>query len=224
MQFASLSVVGAFAFIGALITVFVVYNLSSLGGRKNITGMLLTGTTISTLLSSIISLIMTRNLEKMEKIYLWTLGSFSAATWPKVRFVGIFVLVCSGCLICMGRELDVIMTGEDSAYSLGVDLIKVRRRIIVVSSLLVAACVSVSGVIGFVGLIIPHCMRLINGPNNRKLIVNSFFAGAIFMILSDTIARTITAPSELPVGVITAICGAPYFIFLLYYNQKKNSR
>lgn len=220
-SFAGLGVVGLFAFVGALLTVVLVYFIAGVGRTSSISSVLLTGTAVSTLLSAVVSLLMTFNREQLEKVYMWTLGSFSAASWTKVLFLLIFVTIGSFSLIFYGKELNVILTGEDSALTLGINIKKVKRHIIIWASLLVAACVSVSGIIGFVGLIIPHCIRLISGPNHRRLLPFSIFAGAIFMILCDTIARTIAAPSEIPVGVITAVFGAPYFIFLLYYSNKK---
>ena len=221
LNVAGLGLVGLFAFIGALLTVILVYVVAGVGKNSSISNVLLTGTAVSTLLSSIVSLLMTFNREQLEKVYMWTLGSFSGASWSKILFLLIFVLVCCTSLIFYGKELNVILTGEDAALTLGINLKKVKRHIILWASLLVAACVSVSGIIGFVGLIIPHCIRLISGPNHKRLLPYSIFAGAIFMILCDTIARTIAAPSEIPVGVVTAIFGAPYFIFLLYYSQRK---
>lgn len=220
-QFLGLGFIGICAFFGALITVFLVYTISSIAGRGQITGILLTGTAISTMLTSIISLLMTLNRDQLETVYMWTLGSFSSATWSKIRFLVIFVGIGVVIIFCFARDLNVLLTGEDSAQSLGTNIHQVKLILIIVSSFLVGACVSVSGIIGFVGLLIPHCTRLLVGPNYKRLLPISCFSGAIFMILCDTIARTIISPSELPVGVITAIFGAPYFIFLLYYNQKK---
>ena len=217
----SLGFVGICAFAGAIITVFAVYTLSRVGGRNHITSMLLTGTAISTMLSSIISLLMSLHRDEIEKVYLWTLGSFSSATWGKVQYLACFVGIGVIVILCFSNDLNVLLTGEDSAKSLGINITLVKRILIVFASLLVGACVSVSGIIGFVGLLIPHCTRLIVGPDHRKLLPFCCFVGAIFLIVCDTLARTITQPSELPVGVITAIFGAPYFIFLLYYNQKK---
>lgn len=220
----SLGMIGIFAFLGAIITVFIVYSLAGVGGKHNITSVLLTGTAISTMLSAFISLLMSLHEDEIEKVYMWTLGSFSSATWGKIRFLSIFVFLGVVVIIILANDLNVILTGEDSAKSLGIDTIWLKRLIILVASLLVGACVSVSGIIGFVGLIIPHATRLIAGPDHRKLLPYCCFTGAIFMVISDTVARCIIQPSELPVGVITALFGAPYFILLLYLNQRKISR
>lgn len=220
----SLGMIGICAFLGAIITVFVVYSIAGAGRGNSITNVLLTGTAISTMLSAVISLLMSLHRDEIEKVYLWTLGSFSSASWGKIRFVFCFVVLGAIIIILFANDLNVIMTGEDSAKSLGIDTIWMKRVLIIVSSLLVGACVSVSGIIGFVGLIIPHGTRMIAGPDHRRLLPYCCFTGAIFMILCDTIARCIMQPSELPVGVITALFGAPYFVLLLYLNQRKINR
>lgn len=220
-NFLGLGIIGILAFIGALITVFMVYVLSFASGRSSDVRLILTGTAVSSLLSSFISLVMAMRRDQLEKVYLWTLGSFSAATWGKIAFLSIFIVICSAVIIAFSRELDILTLGADSATSLGVPVKHVKKLIIVVSSLIVAACVSVSGIVGFIGLIIPHCVRLLFGPSHKKLLPYSMAVGAIFTIICDTIARTIAAPSEIPVGVITAVFGAPYFIFLLQKTRTK---
>jgi iron complex transport system permease protein len=219
--FMGLGSVGALAFAGALMTVFVVYNISRIGGTVSVTGMLLTGTAISTFLSSLISLLMTFHNDQIDKVYMWTMGSFSSASWTKVGFLSLFVLIGASVLFWYAPRLNIIMMGDDDAKCLGIDVDRVRRRIIVAASLLVAAAVSVSGIIGFVGMIIPHCTRLIAGADNKRLMPYSFFAGAIFVTLCDTVARTVAAPTEIPVGIITAMFGAPYFIMLVAKGRKR---
>lgn len=218
-----LSMTGLFALAGGLATVFLVYMLAGTGGGRGLrtVQILLTGTAMNALLSSLISLLMTRNSEQLEKIYMWTLGSFSAASWEKVRFLGIFVLVCATVLFLFAKELDLLASGEDTAQTLGVSLRGMRVGIIVTGTLLVAVCVSVSGVISFVGLIVPHCTRLIFGPGHRRLLPYAMLSGALFMIFCDMLARTVASPTEIPVGVVTSILGAPYFIFLLW-KEKRN--
>lgn len=221
VNFLGLGIIGLFAFLGALMTVFVVYSLSSMQRSMAVTNILLIGTAISTLLSSIISLLMTFHREQIEKVYMWTLGSFSAATWAKVVFLAVLTLGGSLVTMLFARELNVILMGEEVAKSLGIDTTKVYKILIVFGSFVVAACVSVSGIIGFVGLIIPHAVRLLRGPNYRTLLLYSWLVGATFTIICDTVARTLVAPSEIPVGVITAIIGAPYFIMLLYIRNRE---
>jgi iron complex transport system permease protein len=221
LGFMGLGTVGVLAFIGALLTVFAVYNISKIGGRISVTGMLLTGTAISTFLSSLISLIMTFHHEQIDRVYMWTMGSFSSASWTKVGFLAIFVFIGASVLFWYAPKLNIIMMGDDDAKCLGIDVDKVRRRMIIAASILVAAAVSVSGIIGFVGMIIPHCTRLISGADNKKLMPYSFLVGAIFVTLCDTVARTVAAPTEIPVGIITAMFGAPYFIILVAKGRKR---
>ena len=221
VSFMGLGTIGVFAFLGALVTVFLVYRVAGVGGQISTTNMLLTGTAISTLLSSIISLLMTFNREQIAKVYMWTMGSFSSSTWEKVGFLGAFVFVGTVILFMYSGKLNILMMGEEDAQCLGVDVSKTKTCLIITSSLLVAASVSVSGIIGFVGLIIPHCVRLMCGSDNRKLMPYVFFIGAIFLVICDTLARTIAAPTEIPVGIITAIFGAPYFVVLVATRKRK---
>lgn len=216
-----LGTIGVFAFAGALITVFLVYRVSRISGEISTTSMLLTGTAISTMLSAVISLLMTFNHDQIVKVYMWTMGSFSSATWEKVGFLAFFALLGTVILIGYSGKLNVMMMGEEDAKCLGIDTDRTRRILIVTASLLVAAAVSVSGVIGFVGLIVPHCVRMVSGSDNRKLMPYVFFVGAIFLTICDTAARTIAAPIEIPVGIITSIFGAPYFIALVLTRRRK---
>lgn len=209
------------AFLGALATIFIVWKISFAGGRSSTVGILLAGISVSSLLTAAITLMMVMSRDQLEKVYLWMLGSFSSATGTEVIFL--LIIIAAGLLFIIpsASSLDIMMTGDESAESLGIDTQKHRRRLLVISSLLVAACVSVSGIIGFVGLIIPHMIRLLTGPKNARLIPLSCLGGAVFMILCDTIARTLAAPSEIPVGAITAVLGAPFFLFLLQRSRRK---
>lgn len=220
LNFFGIGLVSIFAFMGALLTVILVYRIGGLGGKVMVTNLLLTGTAISTMLSSTISLLMIYNREQLEKVYLWTLGSFSASNWSKVLFLAVVSVICVTVIFIFGRDLNIILTGDEAASSLGIDTSRIKNILIIISAVLVAASVSVSGTIGFVGLVIPHCMRLIVGSDHRILLPFSYFGGAAFMIICDTIARTIAQPTEIPVGVITAFFGAPYFVYLLYRNSK----
>ena len=220
LNFLGIGIISIFAFLGAIATVMLVYKVGGLGGKIITTNLLLTGTAIGTMLSSVISLLMIYNRDNLEKVYLWTLGSFSSANWSKVLFMFIVSLISVVILFVFSRDLNVILTGDEVAASLGIDTVKLKNLLIIFCAILVAASVSVSGTIGFVGLIIPHCMRLLVGSDHRLLLPFSYFGGAAFMTICDTIARTIAAPTEIPVGVITAVFGAPYFIYLLYRNSK----
>jgi iron complex transport system permease protein len=208
------------AFIGALITVALVFFLSLRKGKTSDIRLLLTGTAMSSALSAFISLVMSLDKDNLERIYLWTLGSFSASNWSKVKFIVLFSSICSVVVLLFARELDIIAVGSDTAVTLGVATGKVKSVIILVSTMLVASAVSVSGIIGFVGLIVPHCVRMLFGASHRRLLPASMVLGAMFMIFCDSISRTIIAPTEVPVGVVTAVFGAPYFIFLLHKSGK----
>lgn len=221
VSFMGLGTIGVFAFLGAMVTVFLVYRVAGFGGQISTTNMLLTGTAVSTMLSSIISLLMTFNNNQIAKVYMWTMGSFSSSTWEKVIFLAVFVLIGAVIMVAYSGKLNILMMGEEDAQCLGVDVSKTKTILIVTASLLVAASVSVSGIIGFVGLIIPHCVRMICGSDNRKLIPYVFFVGAIFLVFCDTIARTIAMPTEIPVGIITSIFGAPYFVMLVVTRRRK---
>ncbi len=212
---------GVFAFAGALVTVFIVYNVAKIGGAYSTVNMLLTGTAISTLFSSLISLLMTFHNDHIGKVYMWTMGSFSSANWARVRFLLIFAVAGLIVLSSFAQKLNIMVLGDEEAECLGIRTQRLRRAVIIISSILVAGAVSVSGIIGFVGLMIPHCVRMICGPDLRKVMPYGFFVGAIFLVICDTLARTVAAPTEIPVGVITSICGAPYFIFLIWKQYHK---
>lgn len=220
ISFLGLTTTGVFAFAGALITVFFVYLVSRIGKETSVTNMLLTGTAISTMFSAIISLILVFNHDQMVKIYLWTMGSFSSATWEKNLFTAVFVLLCGSILIALSSKLNVLMLGDEDAKGLGMNTRRMKLIIVVTASILVAASVSVSGIIGFVGLIIPHSIRLVSGSDNRKVMPTSALLGAVFLVVCDTIARTVASPTEIPIGIITAIFGAPYFIVLIFTSGK----
>lgn len=157
----------------------------------------------------------------MDSIIFWTMGSFASASWFDVALVAPVVLVGVGGVIGHSKDLNLLLAGSETAQSLGVEVEKVKRRLLFFTTLMVAFAVSTCGVIGFVGLTVPHCVRLLFGPDNRKVVPYSIFVGALFMLLCDTLARTVLQPSELPVGSLTALVGAPLFIYLLYKNKKK---
>ena len=221
LSFLGLGAVGICAFLGALLTIFLVYQIACAGEQISAVTLLLTGTAVSTMLSAGISFLMSLHQEGIEKVYMWTLGSFSSASWTKAGYLAVCLLICGIGLMVLANDFNLLLTGEEAAQSMGVDLMRMKKQVIFLASLIVAACVAVSGVIGFVGLIIPHCMRIISGADYRSLMPFSLVGGAVFMVLCDMIARTLTAPSEIPVGVVTSLIGAPYFIYLIYRNGRK---
>ena len=164
---------------------------------------------------------MTFNRDNIEKIVMWTMGSFSTAGWNEVILLFIIIVPSIIFIFAFSRDLNIMLLGEDSARSLGIDVNGFKKHIFVISTLMVAAVVSVSGIIGFVGLIVPHAIRMIFGSDNRVVIPFSALGGAIFLIICDTLARVVVPPSEIPVGIITSIFGVPFFIYLLYRTKKK---
>ncbi len=219
-----ISSIWMFAFIGAILTMLLVFRVARIATSRSITGILLAGIACSSMLTAAITLLMMWNRQKLEQIYLWMLGSFSAATWVKVGFMAI---VLAGSVICfafLGRDLDLLSFGDQEAQSMGVSVKRTRTTAVIATSLLVAASVSVSGIIGFVSLIIPHIMRLLVGPKNRRLIPLSLLGGAIFMILCDMVSRTAAPPAEIAVGAITQVTGAPFFLYLLWKERRKEER
>lgn len=214
------STITAFAFVGAILTTFIVYNIARVGNTLPVTKLLLSGIAINFMISSIISIIMVFSHEELQQIVFWSMGSFNAVGWKEVAMASPFVIIGTIITMIFSRDLDIMLTGEDTAKTLGIEIEKVKKTIIIVSSVMVAAAVAFCGIIGFVGLIIPHILRLILGPNNRTLILFSAVGGAIFLLFADTLARTVAAPAELPVGAITALLGSPYFLYLLTKNRK----
>ncbi|MDP4146410.1 MAG: iron ABC transporter permease [Bacillota bacterium] len=210
-----------FAFSFAILTTFIVYSIASVGHKVSTANLLLTGVAVSFFMSSIISVIMIIDRNQIDKIVFWTMGSLASATWQQVVFLAILCSALIMCILFFARDLNVILVDEEAAKTMSVDNEKVKKIMLILCSLMVASVVAVSGIIGFVGLIIPHAVRIFSGSDNRRLIPLTAVAGAAFMIMSDTIARTILAPSEIPVGAITALFGAPYFLFLLSKNKKK---
>lgn len=219
-KFLNMTSVSIGAFVGAVVTMYLVYNIAKVGLKASVTTLLLSGIAVSFLLSSMVSLMIALNREQVEKIVFWTMGSLSAIKMTQVEVIYIPILLTLAVFIFFARDLNVLLLGEDSATSMGIDVNLLRKILLFTASVATAFSVSVSGIIGFVGLIVPHAMRLIVGPNHKYLIPATILSGGVFLIVSDTIARTIIAPSQLPLGVVTAIIGAPYFIFLLYRSNQ----
>ena len=208
------------AFLGAAAAVYTVYRLSSVRGRISLFTFLLSGIAVSTLASALVYCLMFLFRDQMVHIVMWTMGSFSSASWEKAILTIPPVLL--GVVICLfySRDLNILLQGDETARHLGVDPYRARRILIPLTSMIAALVVSVSGIIGFVGLIVPHILRLIIGPDHRKLLPLSFLAGGIFLLLCDTLARTLVSGQEIPIGVITAILGVPFFLYLLRRGRK----
>lgn len=210
----------ALAFLIALVTVFMVYVMAKRGSKVDMTSMLLAGVAVSAFLSSVISFFMLLNHEEMSRIVFWTMGSLSYVTWREVIISTIIILPLSFIVYLYSKELNALLTGEESAYHLGIDVEKTKRILLIIGSLITAAAVSVSGIIGFVGLIIPHIVRLFTGPDHRMLIPISAISGGIFLVWADTLSRFILSPAEIPIGIITSAVGGPFFLYLLVKNRR----
>lgn len=208
------------AFIGALLTTFIVYNLARTGNKINTLSILLAGIVMSSLLSAGISLMMIFNHDDLARIVSWTMGSFNAASWKQIIVVIIPTIIGLAFLMSLSRDLNLIVMGEEEAQTLGVNVERLKKTTLILSSILAGLAVSVSGIIGFVGLIIPHLFRMIFSSDHRILLPTSLLGGASFLIVSDTLARTIMPNMEIPVGIITAIFGGPFFLFLLKKTNK----
>lgn len=210
------------AFAGGLLGIYVVYVVSGAGKRgTSIVALLLSGIAISSFLTALISLLMVLNRNKMDMVMLWTMGSFSTAGWNQITWSAIPILLGSMACILFSRDLNIMLLGEEEARQLGVNLRNTRRILLLLTTLITATAVSVSGIIGFVGLMIPHIMRLMIGPDHKWLLPASFFGGGLFLVVVDTVSRTIASPLELPIGIITGILGVPFFLYLLTKNRRK---
>lgn len=209
------------SFTGAMATTIIVYSIAKVGGKLPTANLLLSGVAVSFLFSSVISIIMILKRDRIESIVMWTMGSLSAASWKQLMVIAPVVIAVSIIIFAFSRDLNLLSTGTDTARSLGVEAEYVKKLLLVMSSLLIGACVSVSGVIGFVGLVIPHVIRIILGSDHRVVLPFSAIGGALFLVICDTLARNLIPPSEIPVGAITSLFGAPFFIYLLIKSKKK---
>ena len=209
-----------FAFLGAMFSLYLVYRSSKISFSVNSTGLLLAGVAITFLFSALITVLLALSKRELHSMIFWIMGDLSTANWEKISIISLPLII--GCLLLFFSSLDLnaLSLGEEEALHLGINTGKLRIRIFLISSIIIATVVSFTGIIGFVGLIIPHIARLLIGPDHRIMLPTSAFLGAIFLILCDALARTIIAPSEIPIGAITALVGAPLFIYLLRRRNK----
>lgn len=209
------------AFAGALMAVTVTWTIGGRGLRSSAATLILAGVAVAALLTSLQTYLQQRaSAESLARVYIWLLGSLASASWSSVDLVLPYVLVCATICVLCARALDVMSVGEDESRSLGVPVRRVRLIVIVASSLGTAAIVSAVGLIGFVGIIVPHMVRLLVGTSYRRILPISVAFGAAFLVFCDTIARTVIAPSELPLGVVTALIGAPVFVLILSLRRQ----
>jgi len=216
-----ISTITIFALLGALATTFLVYSISSARGKVSVTTLLLSGIALSAMLSAMTSFIMIFRTHDLAKIIFWIMGGLTAASWYKFNIIAPMVVVL---IIISGfymRDLNIISLGDERAAQLGVQTDRVKKILLIMASLIAALAVSVSGIIGFVGLVTPHILRLIVGPDHKILYPTSAVAGGIVLLMSDTLARTILMPREIPVGIITSIVGVPFFLYLLVKSKKQ---
>ncbi|MDO4288076.1 MAG: iron chelate uptake ABC transporter family permease subunit [Eubacterium sp.] len=207
------------AFVGAFAAIFLVYTISRVGRRVPVATLLLSGIAVSQSFSAFMSLLMIFNVDSMNQVMFWTMGSLNGKGWSQVAIVLPYVILGIFILMTSVRELDIMLLGEDTAVQLGVDTERLKRKVLISSSIITAAVVSVTGIIGFVGLVVPHVVRLFTGPKHRRLVPLSLVFGGTFLIICDTLARTLS-PMEIPVGIITAAFGGPFFVYLLKKARK----
>jgi len=209
------------AFIGAVAAALIVYNIARMGSRTPVVTLLLSGVAVSIFLSAIVAILQVIAGLELHKLVFWLMGGFSYVKWKDVW--GILPLTCLSVSLSylFARDLNIMALGEEEAQHLGVNVERSRWILLALGSLATATAVSISGLVGFVGLIVPHLTRILVGPDHRILIPASLLTGAVFLISCDAIARVIFAPSELPVGIITALSGGPFFIYLL--RKKKGN-
>jgi len=208
------------AFAGAILATVIVYLLARVGKTLPVTTLILSGVALSALLSSIASYLIISSGDKMHGILFWLMGSFSMSQWSEVGIVLPYVAVGTAVIIVFARLLNVMQLDEEQAQQLGVNVERYKIILLAAATLITAASVSFVGTIGFVGIIIPHAVRLIWGADHRFLLPLAVLTGAIFMIVTDLVSRTVLAPTEIPIGVITAVCGAPFFLYLLRRRKK----
>ncbi len=209
------------AFTGAMVSVAIVYGLARVGKTLPVTTLILAGVALGALWGAIVSYLTITSGDTMQGILFWLMGSFALSEWSEVRVVLPYVVGGVAVILLYSRSLNVMQLDEEQAQQLGINVEKVKLILLVVSTLITAAAVSFVGIIGFVGIIIPHAVRLLWGPDHRFLLPLSVLTGAIFLVIVDLVARTILAPTEIPVGIITAICGVPFFLYLL--RRRRNA-
>ena len=208
------------AFAGGLIAVFVTYVVgTAFGGPKSASTLVLAGVAVTALATAVQTFVLQRHTDVVRQVYSWILGRLSSATWGDVRLVLPYVLVSSAVLFLHRRLLDIMRVGDDEATALGASVNRVRIVVVIAATLGTSAVVAVSGLIGFVGIIVPHAVRLLAGASYRVIVPLSLLMGASFLIIADIPGRVLQNPSETPIGVVTAFLGAPFFLLLLRTKQ-----
>ncbi len=209
-----------FAFAGSMAAVTLSYMIARTGRSVPLTTLILAGVAIAAIANASMSFLLMLHNEKFLTVFSWLLGGFNTGNWQACLLILPYVVVSGVVVLSLGRVLNVLQVGDDQAQQLGIPVERVKLLLLLAASLAAAAAVSVGGLIGFVGLIVPHMVRLLWGPDYRRLLPLSMVFGAAFLILADLFARLIIAPEEMPIGIITAFCGAPFFLFLLKRRQR----
>ncbi len=208
------------AFGGALVGVSATYALARIGGPRRTATLILAGVAVASFMTAAQTFVQQLTSDTIREVFSWILGRLTTVGWSEVWLVLPFVVVSGAILLVHGRHLDVLSVGEEEAVSVGLPAERVRVLIVLAATLATAAAVAVSGLIGFVGIVVPHAVRRLVGVGHRVLLPVSFVAGAAFMVLADVLARTVISPAELPIGVITAFVGAPFFGLILYQTRR----
>ncbi len=224
--FSGFGIVQVAAFIGALLAMFLVYSISRVGSRVPVTTLLLNGIAINFFLYAVVYLMeIVASHDQLETIVSWLIGGFGQLTWIKIWAVLPFIIVGVVLSYFYARDLNLLAAGEDQAQHLGVNVEKTKKVLLVFASMVTAAAVSIGGLIGFVGLMVPHMTRIVIGPDHRILFPAATIVGAIYLVLCDALARVVTVPFgsviELPVGIVTMLAGAPFFV-ILFRRKKQN--
>jgi iron complex transport system permease protein len=209
------------AFVGSLLAVALTYALGAAGsGRASMSSLILAGVAVASFLTAVQTYVQQRNLDTVRQVYSWILGRMTTAGWHEVRLLLPYALVTFVVLMSQRRTLDVLAVGDDEATTLGLNARRSRLVVVVAASLGTAAAVSVSGLIAFVGIIVPHTVRLLAGSSHRVVLPLSMLFGGAFLVLADLLARTIASPAEIPIGVVTAFFGAPFFVLVLRTSRR----
>ncbi|MDV6167789.1 iron ABC transporter permease [Flavobacterium sp. DG1-102-2] len=215
------SLLSIMAFLGALLTMILVYRMSTLDGKTNVVIMLLTGVAVTALGFAFMGLLIyISKEEELRDLTFWNLGSLSGATWSKNVILAVVLTVSYSILLPKGKALNAMMLGEKDAQHLGIPVERIKKQIVLLTALMIGTCVAFAGTIGFVGLIVPYILRLIFKSNYHIILPLSAIFGSILLLTGDTISRTITPPSEVPLGILTALMGAPIFITILIRSRK----
>lgn len=226
MQFPGLPFAGTMvmAMLFAFGSLALILTLAYALDRSLATGtIILIGVVFSMFVSSLMNLLITFAGEKIKSITFWTLGSLSGSTYVNALTLLLALTVCGGVLLALGGALNAFALGEEQAQHLGVSVRRVKLTVMVAVSVLLGVCVSIGGTIGFVGLVIPHMVRLVLGPDHRRLLPASMLAGAVFLLLADLVGRTLLSPIELPIGVVTSLVGAVAFLVIFYRSRKRGN-